>query len=508
MLHNMRYRYKNTVSKKPQIIRTMSKKRNTAIEVIIPFQITSLLDLTCSFIVNDGESIVNLDLICKSVHVSDDVFREVMKFELDTDEPLKPRPRLKKGRELDKDVEMNGVAYEKCSSYREAYCSWREYFRKRFDDIYKNRFEFRRKHAQAIRAWVSLENDLPKSITETFRSGLCCRDFYCSSLFQNIIEDDSDGVISFFAVYSVRDGQETFMDNCLSDNTECDTQVMRDGLLRGIFGGYNVYNHLINMRMLNHEQSGNTLDRVDLAHYLSDEPLIPISLNFRHEAIGRSFYLDQKSGQIVLPSRHTHERPRVVGQDFTSWFATFAERVRTGYYRITRCIEARSPFLPFCGVNLYPDRVPDMTCVVTNFVEVRASSVFMPEHGSQWSYSIRVRLLPGGKKCQLTKRHWVITNENGHVERVSGSGVVGRYPTLWCKNDVDDFGYSETDMSFNGYFSYQSQTGRIGKSGSFGGELEFVPGSIGVPTGPSFRVKVGTMILSRPWVSDSSLPFY
>ena len=163
--------------------------------------------------------------------------------------------------------------------------------------------------------------------------------------------------------------------------------------------------------------------------------------------------------------------------------------------------------MPHYGVNLYPDRLPDMTCVVTNFVEVRASSIFMREHGSQWSYSIRVRLLPGGKKCQLTKRHWKITDETGHVDRVSGSGVVGRYPILFCESD-DEYGYIEEHTIKSGYFSYQSQTGRIGKSGSFGGELEFVPGTIRAPTGPSFLVKVGTMLLSRPWDNDTSLPLY
>lgn len=28
--------------------------------------------------------------------------------------------------------------------------------------------------------------------------------------------------------------------------------------------------------------------------------------------------------------------------------------------------------------------------------------------------------------CQLQTRHWVITNEDGHEERISGPGVVGQ----------------------------------------------------------------------------------
>lgn len=32
--------------------------------------------------------------------------------------------------------------------------------------------------------------------------------------------------------------------------------------------------------------------------------------------------------------------------------------------------------------------------------------------------------------CQLETRHWIITDGNGHVERVDGPGVVGQYPTM------------------------------------------------------------------------------
>uniref|UniRef100_A0A915HJY7 ApaG domain-containing protein n=1 Tax=Romanomermis culicivorax TaxID=13658 RepID=A0A915HJY7_ROMCU len=32
--------------------------------------------------------------------------------------------------------------------------------------------------------------------------------------------------------------------------------------------------------------------------------------------------------------------------------------------------------------------------------------------------------------CQLSTRHWVIKDENGHVDRVDGSGVVGQHPVM------------------------------------------------------------------------------
>lgn len=36
----------------------------------------------------------------------------------------------------------------------------------------------------------------------------------------------------------------------------------------------------------------------------------------------------------------------------------------------------------------------------------------------------------GGETAQLVSREWIITDENGHAERVQGPGVVGEFPIL------------------------------------------------------------------------------
>ena len=129
------------------------------------------------------------------------------------------------------------------------------------------------------------------------------------------------------------------------------------------------------------------------------------------------------------------------------------------------------------------------------------------------AYSIRIRLLPlsaseerSFETCQLFRRHWEITSESGEVNRVSGLGVIGKFPLLRIGGYRDDCqGLSRQNGSQvmhgedrDGVFVYQSRTGRLGASGSFGGEIEFVPGSLKNPTGPSIRVRLGTLNLSRP----------
>ena len=119
------------------------------------------------------------------------------------------------------------------------------------------------------------------------------------------------------------------MDIALSNEEDPDRNVSRKDLLRGLFGGYNVYNHLVNMRMLSSNQITSKLKARPIPPVFKHSSFIPISCNFRHEPLRRSFYLNLKSGEIVCPSNHTHERPHVVGRNILTWFTTFARRVRT-----------------------------------------------------------------------------------------------------------------------------------------------------------------------------------
>jgi ApaG protein len=72
---------------------------------------------------------------------------------------------------------------------------------------------------------------------------------------------------------------------------------------------------------------------------------------------------------------------------------------------------------------------------ITNHVRVEVESQYAPEHSqpfqSQWFFYYTVRITNEGvKTVQLLSRHWVITDESGHIEEVRGPGVVGEQPVL------------------------------------------------------------------------------
>ncbi|MEB5963195.1 MULTISPECIES: Co2+/Mg2+ efflux protein ApaG [Comamonas] len=66
---------------------------------------------------------------------------------------------------------------------------------------------------------------------------------------------------------------------------------------------------------------------------------------------------------------------------------------------------------------------------------VQVQPAYLPEQSAPaagvyvFSYTITVTNT-GEVPAQLIARHWIITNELGHVEEVRGLGVVGRQPLL------------------------------------------------------------------------------
>lgn len=82
----------------------------------------------------------------------------------------------------------------------------------------------------------------------------------------------------------------------------------------------------------------------------------------------------------------------------------------------------------------YPLHAPASEAVTNNIrVEVRSS--FAPEHSlpfqGVWSFYYTVRITnESHTTVQLMSRHWIITDQTGHVEEVRGPGVVGVQPVL------------------------------------------------------------------------------
>merc|ERR1712064_106419 len=121
------------------------------------------------------------------------------------------------------------------------------------------------------------------------------------------------------------------------------------------------------------------------------------------------------------------------------------------------------------GVNLFPQRGPLCSTVVTRGVEVQGSAVWILEKATRGS--------------------------------VEGEGVVGLFPIMnddgWLANEGSD---PHGDYGQAGQqpapFVYQSCSGQFpgGGQGTFGGEVTFVPGTMNAPCGEPFRVRVGPFL--------------
>ena len=68
-------------------------------------------------------------------------------------------------------------------------------------------------------------------------------------------------------------------------------------------------------------------------------------------------------------------------------------------------------------------------------VQVSIKTKFIPEKSSEeeqyffFAYQITIKN-KSTHRVQLLRRHWIITNAEGQVSEVEGSGVIGQTPTL------------------------------------------------------------------------------
>lgn len=76
-----------------------------------------------------------------------------------------------------------------------------------------------------------------------------------------------------------------------------------------------------------------------------------------------------------------------------------------------------------------------MSNAVTRGIRVTVKAQYLPERSQpatrQYVFAYTVRISNEGEQtAQLKARHWVITDNTGHVQEVSGDGVVGAQPVL------------------------------------------------------------------------------
>eukprot|EP00927_Polykrikos_kofoidii_P086426 TRINITY_DN9682_c0_g1_i2.p1 TRINITY_DN9682_c0_g1~~TRINITY_DN9682_c0_g1_i2.p1 ORF type:complete len:567 (-),score=80.21 TRINITY_DN9682_c0_g1_i2:45-1670(-) len=200
--------------------------------------------------------------------------------------------------------------------------------------------------------------------------------------------------------------------------------------------------------------------------------------------------------------------PAMKGDGLLRWLEEYARRLERGTYTVLPLQPTDDS--PTNGIVLFPEAGAEVASCITRGVEVVASCIYMPEHNAGWTYSIRFRLVGtaeerGFESCQLQTREWIIQEDGHQPEIVRGEGVIGFFPILvdggWLLNRESDphRQYSTGSGHIDGFFRYQSCSGRnASMSGSFGGYVDFVPGTARRPTGPLFRVRVEPFTLRVP----------
>ncbi|CAH8354459.1 unnamed protein product [Eruca vesicaria subsp. sativa] len=364
-------------------------------------------------------------------------------------------------------------------SFKEAYQSWRESFRmypwnlvKRVRSCWDN-----------LKLWLSLNFPEAKA---TLRKGAT--------------EDELEEFESALKVklplptrllYRFVDGQE------LSSSS-----YALDGSL-GLIGGYSVYSHEVNVYLLPLKEvireTNETMSDLGVSNG-SNFIVVAASVS----ASLKMFFLDCSNGQLYTGTSTRQMLPCVPDslvsingeqeqQDaMLLWLEEHGRRLQTGVIKVHEQDNIKS-------ISLFPEVPPLCSVAVTNGVQVRASSVFIPEVSNLrdhppaywYAYSIRMSLMPEGcflngrhhSSCQLYWRHWIIRADDEVIDKVNGEAVIGKYPLLQPEEEE---------------FVYESCSNFPTTSGSIEGSFTFVPGSLKDPKGGQFEVKVEEFPLKLP----------
>ena len=263
----------------------------------------------------------------------------------------------------------------------------------------------------------------------------------------------------------------------------------------GLLGGYTVYDNHVNVRLFSLDSSRK------LTKFLSAEGIMSAEKG-RNVLLAASFdmqklvWANAKTGTVwVHVTEQSGQRSGTTahpaGMDVVDWFEEFSRRVGLGVYVVDSQMHSQGsggwrptalsqfPALARPGTSVCDDQdsavasdaaqrqeVTAYEEVTKNAVRISVSTVYM-ENGNMWTYRVRMYMLsieeqetrwrrinPSDDsrlrnpfrpmhKAQLTRRLWVITDENAHEQRVEGEAVIGQYPILEPGAEA---------------FSYQSQT--------------------------------------------------
>ncbi|XP_029649057.1 F-box only protein 3 [Octopus sinensis] len=120
----------------------------------------------------------------------------------------------------------------------------------------------------------------------------------------------------------------------------------------------------------------------------------------------------------------------ISANSYLRWLTQFAETLQNGRFSI---IDNKM-------YRFYHE--PGTVAVTDNMFSVKVSTCFHPELSMismtsppEFFFTYRITMsmfedAPKSKSCQLISRHWISTDENGIEDRISGPGVVGKYPIM------------------------------------------------------------------------------
>jgi ApaG protein len=119
----------------------------------------------------------------------------------------------------------------------------------------------------------------------------------------------------------------------------------------------------------------------------------------------------------------------------------------------------------------------------TRGIRVEVASEYDEERSNpaeeQWFFVYTITITNEGQETvQLRSRHWIITDDSGHVEEVRGSGVVGQQPVL-----------GPADA-----FTYRSGCPLARPFGKMEGTYQMITKS-----GDSFDARIAPFTLSEPY---------
>eukprot|EP00760_Papus_ankaliazontas_P008848 PhM_4_TR13936/c0_g1_i1/m.60512/K10290/FBXO3; F-box protein 3 len=292
-------------------------------------------------------------------------------------------------------------------------------------------------------------------------------------------------------------------------------------VLCGMFGGYRLYDHVVNLhfvsiargtvwrRHVNIDSENNSIPQILCESFMFAESADGSVVYF---VVGNNSVYDAQSnqssgfqtGQVISVNR--------VGQTILIAESVFAF---VHDWVDGLCRNQMNKNKKYSTLRREPQRFVDdcdgSRTTVTRGIAVNVSPLFIPElsmMGRKHFFAYRIRIwvedatqMPSSQ-CQLYARHWVITQINSNTNSVSrepevvdGEGVIGLYPIL----DASLVGPNKASSSGNKvpFFEYCSCT-HFASGGKMKGHFTFVPGLLSGPhlqdtfevTVPEFECRV------------------